>query len=124
MLQPAEYHEASLTKTVAVLPFDGRGGQQITSEVEGVLGSISIDGKNYFTVVDRNAIDKIFKDIPVPLRNQILRKGIIQKKDQNVHGTRGFAMLKEIAPRVIVSSGENTTSIVPRDLAILLSLLN
>ena len=63
MLKPAEYHEASLTKTVAVLPFSGPGGQQITSEVEGVLGSISIDGKNYFTLVDRNALDKIMKEM-------------------------------------------------------------
>lgn len=63
MLQPALYHEASLTKTVAVLPFSGPGGQQITSEVEGVLGSISIDGQNYFTVVDRNAIDKVLEEI-------------------------------------------------------------
>jgi tetratricopeptide (TPR) repeat protein len=63
MLQPAEYHEASLTKTVAVLPFSGQGGQQITSEVEGVLGSINIDGKNYFTLVDRNALDKIMKEM-------------------------------------------------------------
>ena len=63
MLQPAEYHQASLTKTVAVLPFSGQGGQQITSEIEGVLGSISIDGKNYFTVVDRNSIDKVLKEM-------------------------------------------------------------
>jgi hypothetical protein len=63
MLQPAEYNEASLTKTVAVLPFSGPGGEQITSEVEGVLGSISIDGKNYFTMVDRNAIDKVLGEI-------------------------------------------------------------
>ena len=63
MLQPAEYHEASLTKRVAVLPFSGQGGQQITSEVEGVLGSISIDGRNYFTVVDRTAIDKVLGEM-------------------------------------------------------------
>lgn len=63
MLQPAEYHQASLTKTVAVLPFNGPGGQQITSEVEGVLGSISIDGKNYFTVVDRTALDKVLGEM-------------------------------------------------------------
>src|SRR3972149_7798562 len=63
MLQPAEYHEASLTKRVAVLPFSGQGGQQITSEVEGVLGSISIDGKNYFPVVDRTAIDKVLGEM-------------------------------------------------------------
>jgi hypothetical protein len=63
MLQPAEYHEASLTKTVAVLPFSGQGGPQITSEVEAVLGGISVDGKNYFTVVDRNSLDKVVQEI-------------------------------------------------------------
>ncbi len=63
MLQPAEYHQASLTKTVAVLPFSGPEGQQITSQIEGVLGSISMDGKNYFTLVDRNALDKIIKEM-------------------------------------------------------------
>lgn len=63
MLQPAEYHQASLTKSVAVLPFNGPQGQQITAEIEGVLGSISIDGKNYFTVVDRTALDKVFGEM-------------------------------------------------------------
>lgn len=63
MLQPAEYHQASLTKTVAVLPFEGAKGQQITSEIEGILGSISIDSKNYFTVVDRTALDKVFAEM-------------------------------------------------------------
>jgi len=58
MLQPAQYHEASLTRTVAVLPFSGPGGAEIASEIEGVLGSISIDGKPYFTLVDRAQIDK------------------------------------------------------------------
>jgi hypothetical protein len=63
MLQPAEYHQASVTKTVAVLPFSGPGGHQITSEIEGVLGSISIDGKNYFTVVDRTSLDKVLGEM-------------------------------------------------------------
>jgi len=63
MLQPAEYHQASLTKTVAVLPFSGTGGNEITSEVEGVLGGISIDGKNYFTLVDRNAIKAVIGEM-------------------------------------------------------------
>jgi hypothetical protein len=58
MLEPAQYHEASMTRTVAVLPFSGPGGAEIASEIEGVLGSISIDGKPYFTLVDRAQIDK------------------------------------------------------------------
>jgi tetratricopeptide (TPR) repeat protein len=51
MLQPAQYHQASLTKTVAVLPFSGPGGQEFASEIEGVLASKSIDDKQYFTLV-------------------------------------------------------------------------
>lgn len=62
MLQPAEYHQASLTKTVAVLPFNGPAGHKMATEVEGVLASISIDGKNYFTLVDRTAIAKVLEE--------------------------------------------------------------
>ena len=38
MLQPAQYHEASLTKTVAVLPFSGPEGKEFAAEIEGVSG--------------------------------------------------------------------------------------
>lgn len=62
MLQPAEYHQASLTKTVAVLPFTGPGGQEFAAEIEGVLASKSIDDKQYFTLVDRASIDKIMSE--------------------------------------------------------------
>lgn len=63
MLQPAEYHEASMTRTVAVLPFSGPGGAEVASEIEGVLGGISIDGKPYFTLVDRAQIDKTLSEM-------------------------------------------------------------
>jgi tetratricopeptide (TPR) repeat protein len=62
MLQPAEFHQASLTKTVAVLPFTGPGGQEFAAEIEGVLASKSIDDKQYFTLVDRASIDKIMSE--------------------------------------------------------------
>ena len=48
MLLPADYHEASLTKTVAVLPFGGPDGAAATAEFEAVLGGINIDDKRYF----------------------------------------------------------------------------
>ncbi len=63
MLQPAEYHEASLTKTVAVMPFAGPDGQAVAAEFEAVLGGINIDEKQYFTVVDRSAIDKTVSEL-------------------------------------------------------------
>jgi hypothetical protein len=47
MLKPAQYHQASLTKTVAVLPFSGPHGSEFTAELEGILGSINIDDKAY-----------------------------------------------------------------------------
>src|SRR5512137_626951 len=62
MLQAAEYHQASLTKTVAVLPFTGPGGQEFAAEIEGALASKSIDDKPYFTLVDRASIDKIMSE--------------------------------------------------------------
>lgn len=63
MLLPAEYHEASLTKTVAVLPFSGPEGAAAAAEMEGVLAGVNIDDKQYFTVVDRSAIDKTVSEL-------------------------------------------------------------
>lgn len=63
MLQPAKYHEASLTKTIAVLPFSGPDGQSIAAEFEGVLASVGIDDKRYFTIVDRASLDKTISEM-------------------------------------------------------------
>jgi tetratricopeptide (TPR) repeat protein len=63
MLQPAQYHEASLTKAVAVLPFSGPGGQEFAAEIEGVLAGIGIDDKQYFTLVDRASVDKVISEM-------------------------------------------------------------
>jgi tetratricopeptide (TPR) repeat protein len=63
MLQPAEYHQASLTKTVAVLPFTGPDGQEFAAEIEGALASKSIDDKQYFTLVDRASIEKTMAEL-------------------------------------------------------------
>jgi hypothetical protein len=62
MLKPAQYHQASLTKAVAVLPFSGPSGSEFAAEIEGILGSINIDDKAYFTLVDRAAIDKTLSE--------------------------------------------------------------
>jgi tetratricopeptide (TPR) repeat protein len=63
MLLPAQYHEASLTKSVAVLPFNGPDGEAAAVELEGVLAGVNIDDKQYFTVVDRSAIDKTVSEL-------------------------------------------------------------
>ena len=74
MLKPAQHHQASLTKAVAVLPFSGRQGGEFAAELEGVLGSISIDDKPYFTLVDRAAIDKTISE------QQLSQSGLIDAK--------------------------------------------
>lgn len=63
MLQPAQYHEASLTKAVAVMPFSGHGGRQFAAELESVLAGIGIDDKQYFMLVDRASIDKVLSEM-------------------------------------------------------------
>ena len=63
MLQPAQYHEASLTKAVAVLPFAGPEGRAFAADLESVLAGIGIDDKQYFTLVDRASIDKVLSEM-------------------------------------------------------------
>jgi hypothetical protein len=81
MLQPAEYHQASLTKTVAVLPFSGPNGQEFAAEIEGVLASKSIDDKQYFILVDRASIDKTMSEL------QFSQSALIDQKTAAKIGT-------------------------------------
>jgi Curli production assembly/transport component CsgG. len=74
MLQPAQYHEASLTKTIAVLPFSGPEGRVFTAEIEGVLAGIGIDNKPYFTLVDRTSLDKTINEM------QLSQSGMVDQK--------------------------------------------
>lgn len=74
MLQPAPYHEASLSKTIAVLPFSGPEGRQFAAEIEGVLAGVSIDDRPYFTLVDRASIDKTISEM------QLSHSGMVDQK--------------------------------------------
>ena len=74
MLQPAQYHEASLTKAVAVAPFSGPGGREFTAELESVLSGIGIDDKQYFTLVDRASIDNVVSEM------KLSQSGLVDEK--------------------------------------------
>ena len=63
MLQPAQYHQASLTKNIAVLPFEGKEGREMSSEIEATLAGINIDNKQYFNIVDRASLDKVLSEL-------------------------------------------------------------
>ncbi len=74
MLQPAKYHKASMTKRVAVLPFSGPGGQEFAAEIEGVLANIYVDDKQYFTLVDRTAVNRTMGELQLSLSGAIDEK--------------------------------------------------
>lgn len=74
MLQPAQYHEASLAKTLAVLPFSGPEGKAFAAEIEAVLASIGIDDKRYFVLVDRATLDKTIAEM------QLSQSGMVDQK--------------------------------------------
>ncbi|MEN6623215.1 MAG: CsgG/HfaB family protein [Smithella sp.] len=74
MLQPAKYHEASLAKTIAVLPFSGPEGESIAAEMEGVLASIGINDKPYFTLVDRASLGQTISEM------KLSQSGLVDQK--------------------------------------------
>lgn len=59
MLVPAHYPEASKIREIAVLPFDGPMGNEIASQIEGILTQANIEGRPFFTVVDRIKLKNI-----------------------------------------------------------------
>jgi tetratricopeptide (TPR) repeat protein len=61
-LIPARFHEATKLKEVAVLPFDGHNGREFAAEIEGAIGSINVDNKRYFTLIERARIEEILKE--------------------------------------------------------------
>lgn len=78
MLKPAEHHQATLAKTIAVLPFSGPQGAEFAAELEGILGGISIDDRPFFTLVDRAAIDKIISEQKLSQSGLVDAKSAVQ----------------------------------------------
>lgn len=62
MLCPAEVPEAAQLSRIAVLPFSGPGGDQITVDVEALLVGIRVNDNPHFNVIERAALKKIVKE--------------------------------------------------------------
>lgn len=50
---PATSGDAAKLRTVAILPFSGKGGEALSSEIAANMTNLRFDDKPYFTVVDR-----------------------------------------------------------------------
>lgn len=60
-LQPAKIDRAAKTKTIAVYKFS-RDSVGLSSKIEASLASKRIDGKNYFTMISRDDIERILSE--------------------------------------------------------------
>jgi len=61
-LTPAKSHEASTLKRIAVLPFSGRGNSNLNADIEALLVKIQVNGKPYFSVIERESLNRIMKE--------------------------------------------------------------
>ncbi|MBN1380876.1 MAG: hypothetical protein JXA41_04300 [Deltaproteobacteria bacterium] len=73
VLIPAASDNAARLKQIAVLPFDGRQGQEFAIELEGLLASIAIDDKQYFTLVDRVRLNEVLSEL------KLAQSGFVQE---------------------------------------------
>ena len=71
MLIPAKSHKAATLKRIAVLPFSGRGGDEVADEITAMLVGIHINDKPYFTVIERSAIDRIRQEQRLQLSGEV-----------------------------------------------------
>lgn len=62
MLCPAKAHEATELRRIAVSDFSGRGGNQVSSDIEALLVGVRMDGDPYFNVIERTRLKKIMKE--------------------------------------------------------------
>lgn len=60
---PAKYGEVTKLRRIAVMPFDGHHGREITSEIESQLVSAKLEERSYFTVIERARIDRVLSEL-------------------------------------------------------------
>lgn len=77
-LEPGNSSEAALLKTVAVLPFNGPGGRTIAAEVEAMLAGIRLDDRQYFQVVSRRDLDKVFSELKLSISGDFHPQDVVQ----------------------------------------------
>lgn len=63
MQMPARSMDAARLRSIAVLRFDATGHQDITTDIESALTSAKIDGRPYFTVVERRRLDDAIREM-------------------------------------------------------------
>ena len=55
--------------------FDGPEGRKFAAEIEGALASVTIDGKQYFSLIDGTKIEKILQEQAFSLTGAVDQTG-------------------------------------------------
>jgi len=59
---PAHDADAAKLRRVGVYPFDGRNGEIYRARIEALLTGITLNGKQYFTMVERARLDAVLSE--------------------------------------------------------------
>jgi len=78
MLAPAKADAASKLRRIAVLPFSGRRDRNLNADIEALLVKIRVNGKPYFSVVERAAIQKILREQAFHLSGAVDQKTAVK----------------------------------------------
>lgn len=62
MLVPARVDGVAGLRQIAVLPFEGDLGDEMTSRVESLIANVQIQGRPFFTPVDRSQINRVLAE--------------------------------------------------------------
>jgi len=62
VLAPARSSEASKIREIAVIPFDGPNGRELSADLGATLAGVILEEKSYFMVVDPTRVEKILKE--------------------------------------------------------------
>ncbi|MBF0623016.1 MAG: hypothetical protein HQL54_13940 [Magnetococcales bacterium] len=62
-LQAAKYSEAAKLRQIAVVNYKGKDGRSVASEVEAMLASVQVGEAPYFTLVERNQLNRVMSEI-------------------------------------------------------------
>ena len=62
VLAPAKSSEASKIREIAVIPFDGPNGKELSADLGATLAGVILEEKPYFMVVDPSRVEKVLKE--------------------------------------------------------------
>jgi curli biogenesis system outer membrane secretion channel CsgG len=106
-LPPNNLAAASLHK-IAVLPFQGPGGDQATVEIESALAQITQNGQSFFTVIDRRTLQNALNELKLHDTGLVDEKTAV--KIGHLIGAEGVYTGSVFMPPIVRQSHKETRS--------------